>query len=79
MRDVDLDVYRRITFTTFSRRDLQWLEDIIARCEHCPLSADEAANYVMGAALAELGIATVFTPDHGDIADIVATIIELAG
>ena len=63
MLDVILDVYRMMVFTPFPDRSLAWLDCVIEKCETCPMSEDEAANMVMGAALYELKRIRVFVLD----------------
>lgn len=70
MRDTVLELYRMLTFTPTEQRDIAFMDEIIDITEHCPASPDIAANYVMGAALAEFRRVREFMLDNREFPEL---------
>ena len=49
-----MDIYRNITFTSFSNRSLPWLDEVIHLCRNCRSSGDAAADKLLRRATIEL-------------------------
>jgi hypothetical protein len=63
MHDEILEIYKLMAYTDFDEHTIEWVDMLIQKFIECPVSDDDGANVIAGAALAELQRIRVFLTD----------------
>ena len=70
MRDEILQIYKTFVFTSVETRTIDWINHVIKLCSLCPVSQDNAANVLVGAALNELRRIKLFMLDKREFPEL---------